>query len=74
MSDFNWYWLNGTFIITMTGIIGGGCGACLAFLLKSRCSRIKLCCGGVDCVREPLSAAEIQVMTPTQMTATESNV
>lgn len=72
MSDFNLYWLNGTFILAMTGVIGGGCGACLAFLLKSRCSRIKLCCGGVDCIREPLSVTEIRELESTHEAAPEA--
>ena len=53
-------WFNASFIITMTGFIGGGIGVALVFCIKSRCTSIK--CGCVSCERDviPLTVSEIQ--------------
>ena len=69
MSEFNepiiiqgdWLERNGTFLITVLGILGGGCSAMMVYFLKSRCSSIKLCWGCMSCVREPLPADMIEV-------------
>jgi len=42
-------------------------GTVFKFLLKSRCSQIKLCCGCVDCMREPIPAKdlrEVEITSP----------
>ncbi len=45
---------NGSFLLTAFGLLGGCLSATSIYFLKSRCSHIKLCCGLVDCVRQPL--------------------
>ena len=43
-------WFNGTFILSLITLVGGGATACLRYFLKSRCTSIKCCC--VECVRD----------------------
>ena len=50
-------WLNGTFILTMTGIVGGGCFYLLLFCLKSRCRHIECCC--IKCERDVIPVAQL---------------
>lgn len=52
-------WFDDTFILTLIGLIGGGGGACLAYLLKSRCTKIK--CGCIECDRSVVNLGEIEV-------------
>ena len=53
-------------IITEAGVIalsGSGITALALILkcfLKSRCSTIKICCGLLDCVRQPLTIDELK--------------
>lgn len=46
------------------GLCAGALGGCIAAACKatshSRCSKISLCCGAAECMREPLSADEIE--------------
>jgi len=46
---------NGSFLLTALGLLGGCASATSIYFLKSRCSHIKLCCGLVDCIRQPLT-------------------
>ena len=55
-------WFDDTFIITLIGLIGGGCGYFLIFLLKSRCTNIEVCC--IKCDREPLPATTTVTIDP----------
>lgn len=50
---------NGTWLLTLIGIAGGGMGAMLTYFLKSRCTRIDLCWGYLKCRRDPLSPSAI---------------
>ena len=43
-------WLNGTFILSLLTLVGGGGMACLKYFLKSRCTSIKCCC--MECQRD----------------------
>jgi hypothetical protein len=43
---------NGTFVLTLVGIISTGIGIVLTYFLKSRCTEIK--CFGLFCKRQPL--------------------
>ena len=52
---------NGTFLLTLFGMVGGCAGSILVYFLKSRCSEIKLCWGAVSCIRTPLPADMIEV-------------
>jgi hypothetical protein len=52
---------NGTFLLTLFGMVGGCAGSMMVYFLKSRCSEIKLCWGCVNCVRQPLPVDMIEV-------------
>jgi hypothetical protein len=52
---------NGTFLLTLFGMVGGCAGSILVYFLKSRCSEIKLCWGAVSCIRQPLPVDMIEV-------------
>jgi hypothetical protein len=43
---------NGTFVLTLVGIISTGIGIVFTYFLKSRCTEIK--CFGLFCKRHPL--------------------
>ena len=45
--------VNGTWVITFTGILSACVSGTLVYLLKSRCTRIQ--CGCLSCERQPLS-------------------
>jgi len=69
MSEFNepiiiqgdWLERNGTFLITVLGIMGGGCSAMMVYFLKSRYSNINICWGCLSCIREPLPVDMVEV-------------
>jgi hypothetical protein len=50
-------WLNGTFILSLTGMVGGGCSYLLIFFLKSRCTNVECCC--IKCQRSVLESGDI---------------
>jgi len=50
-------WFDDMFILSLVGLIGGGCGYLLMFFLKSRCTSIELCC--LKCERAPLPPEDI---------------
>lgn len=50
-------WVNSGFILTLTGMIGGGISYLLLFCLKSRCTNVECCC--MKCVRTPIPVAEL---------------
>lgn len=52
---------NGTWLLTLIGVAGGGMGAILTYFLKSRCTRIDLCC--LKCRRDPLTQSAISEPT-----------
>ena len=56
---------NGAWLLTFFGIMGGCLSGMTIYFLKSRCSHIKLCCGLVDCVRDPIPANQLE-LTPSQ--------
>jgi len=45
--------VNGTWVITFTGILSACISGTLVYFLRSRCTRIQ--CGCVSCERQPLS-------------------
>ena len=45
--------LNGTWILSVLGVMTAFCGATMAYCLKSRCVSIKLCWNCIDCERNP---------------------
>jgi Ni2+-binding GTPase involved in maturation of urease and hydrogenase len=64
MSDLNGnmpLWVNGSFLITIFGMIGAGGTYILLFVLKSRCTNIKCCC--ISCDRTPLNIDELQTVS-----------
>jgi len=52
---------NGTFLLTALGLMGGCMGSMMVYFLKSRCSEIKCCWGGISCIRQPLPVDMIEV-------------
>ena len=48
-----------SFILAIIGVFSGFCGAFLSFLLKSRCSKIKMCC--LECERNVIDAKDLEV-------------
>lgn len=52
-----------TFILTIIGIGGSGLGVLLAYFIKSRCSKIKLCFGCLKCDRTPLDIDKTEIKT-----------
>ena len=50
-------WFNGTFILSLITLIGGGGMACLRYFLRSRCTTIKCCC--IECQRDVLPSESL---------------
>ena len=57
-------WFDDTFIITLVGIIGGGCTYLFIFILKSRCRTVN--CGCVHCERDviALEPSTVSIVSP----------
>ena len=45
---------NGGWLLSFFGVLATCIGGLTTYFLKSRCSKIKLCCGMIDCVRIPI--------------------
>ena len=61
--ETDWLEKHQFFVLTLIGLLGGGCGVLLTYFLRSRCTKI-MCCG-MGCDREPLTVDEIErVITP----------
>ena len=58
MPDF--YDFNSTFWLSLTTMIFGFGGACLAYGLRSKCSRMKLCYGCIDITRDIDAEVELE--------------
>ena len=58
MADF--YDFNSTFWLSLTTMVFGFGGACLAYSLRSKCSHIKLCYGCVDVTRDIDAEVELE--------------
>lgn len=54
-------WFDDTFILALTGLIGGGIGYLLVFCLKSRCREIECCC--IKCIRDVIPATQLESVT-----------
>jgi len=63
-------WLNGTFILSLLTLVGGGGMVCLKYFLKSRCTSIKCCC--VECVRDVIPADNLNEVSLSGTTRTPS--
>lgn len=61
MNDF--YEFGSTFWLSLTTLIFGFGGACLAYGLRSKCSHIKFCCGCVDITRDIEAEVELEQTT-----------
>jgi len=60
------------FILAIIGSASACVAFILKFILKSRCSNISLCCGLIDCKREPIPAnslndVELAISPPTRI-------
>ena len=53
VDNYSFDWVNGTFILSLVTLLGGGGAYCLRYFLKSRCTRIK--CGCIECIRDPIT-------------------
>lgn len=56
-------WFDSGFILSLTAMIGGGCGYLLVFCLKSRCRTVECCC--IKCERDvipPNQLSQIEVV------------
>ena len=58
MADF--YDFNSTFWLSLATMIFGFFGACLAYGLRSKCSRMKLCYGCIDVTRDIDAEVELE--------------
>ena len=63
-----------TFILTIIGIGGSGLGVLLAYFLKSRCSKIKVCFGCLKCDRTPLANDKTDKIEPKDITINSDSV
>jgi hypothetical protein len=61
LGERDWLERNSTFLLTLCGMVGGCMGSMMVYFLKSRCSEIKCCWGGISCIRTPLPADMIEV-------------
>ena len=50
-------WFDDTFILSLLGLMGGGGGACIYYLLRSRCTSVRLGC--ISCERDVLPAEQV---------------
>lgn len=53
---------NGTWLLSVMGIVSACGGGLLAYMIRSRCTKIKCC--GMECDRQPidLTATDLQAM------------
>ena len=51
-SEPGWLEKHNGFLLTLIGLLGGGCGVLLTYFLKSRCKKIRCC--GLECDRTPI--------------------
>jgi hypothetical protein len=61
LGERDWLERNSTFLLTLFGMVGGCMGSMMVYFLKSRCSEIKCCWGGISCIRQPLPVDMIEV-------------
>lgn len=61
IDNYSFKWVNGTFVLSLVTLLGGGSAYCLRYFLKSRCTRIK--CGCIECVRDPVPSNELGEVT-----------
>jgi hypothetical protein len=64
MSDINYDFVqrNGTWLLSVMGVMATCTAGLFSFLLKSRCSKIKCC--GLECDRQPIDITAADVGTP----------
>lgn len=55
---------NGTWLLSVFGILGSCLTGMTVYFLKSRCSNIKICWGCVDCIRQPLPVPSVSQPVP----------
>lgn len=52
-----------TFVLTVLSLLSGVAGACLSFFLKSRCTKLTLCCLSCDRIPVPLEPSQVEIRT-----------
>lgn len=55
----DWLQKHTTFVLTFAGLLGAAGTVVLQYFLKSRCSRLKMCC--IECHRTPIQLTADQV-------------
>ena len=53
-------WFNSGFILSLFAAMTACVGGLTAYMLKSRCSSIRCCCGLLDCQRDVIPPAELR--------------
>ena len=51
---------NGTFWLSLCGVVAGVIGLVFAAMNRSKCSNIKCCCGAFECTRDTKAEVEIE--------------
>lgn len=51
---------NGTFWLSLCGVIAGILGLVISVINKSKCSNVRCCCGAFDCTRDTDAEVEIE--------------
>ena len=54
---------NGAFLLTMSTVFTGCISGMLVYVLKSRCTTIKLCWGCFNCEREVIPSNQLNITT-----------
>lgn len=62
MSEPDWVQRNGTWVLSMVGVLGACASGLLVYMIKSRCTRIRCC--GIECERDVLPNVELPAVRP----------
>ena len=51
---------NGTFWLSLAGVIAGIIGVVIGVVNKSKCKNVNCCCGAFSCIRDTVSELELE--------------
>ena len=57
----NFIQVNGTWVLTFTGLISACVGTTFVYFLKSRCTKVSIGC--INCERDPISEDNLETVT-----------